>query len=110
MKQIQSTQCATFQKQTQQKAPLLEIDYKLTEGLQKIGRPLVKRNIKAFLRSFKPSPPLGSYLTNQELQVCAFHENRKREKGEPSGVQKELPKQSRECSGDKSLATGKEVY
>ena len=56
VKQIQSTQGATFQKQTQQKAPLLEIDYKLTEGLQKIGRPLVKRNIKAFLRSFKPSP------------------------------------------------------
>ena len=71
------------------------------------GNLTVNSNIEAHAAKISP---LESYLNNHEPQVCAFHENRKREKGEPSGVQKELPKQSRECSGDKSLATGKEVY
>lgn len=63
------------------------------------GNLTVNSNIEAHAAKISP---LESYLNNHEPQVCAFHENRQREKGETSGVQKQLHQPSRDWAGDNS--------
>lgn len=56
------------------------------------------------------NPPLESHLNNHESRVAAFHENRQREKGESSGLQKQLHQPSRDSAEDKGPSKGKEAY
>jgi len=51
------------------------------------GKATVNSNIEAYAAKI---PPLESYLNSHESQAGVFHENRQREKGETSGVQRQL--------------------